>query len=115
MVSPRVHCQPGPWLFSIHINDLPDFVKSGISFMFADDTTIYCIGKNVEEAIDKLNKSSSEIYESPVYAQPTNCTYWKTEAMILKANGFIGPLRPIMFGNAVIKYYNKQYMSGRYD
>ena len=28
----------------------------------------------------------------------------KTEAMILKANGFIGPLRPIMFGNAMIKY-----------
>ena len=24
--------------------------------------------------------------------------------MILKANGFIGPLRPIMLGNAVIKY-----------
>ena len=28
----------------------------------------------------------------------------KTEAMILKANGFIGPLRTIMFGNAVITY-----------
>ena len=28
----------------------------------------------------------------------------KTEAMILKTNGFIGPLRPIMFGNALIKY-----------
>ena len=35
----------GPWLFSIHVNDLPDFVKSGILFMFADDTTIYSIGK----------------------------------------------------------------------
>ena len=28
----------------------------------------------------------------------------KTEAMILKANGFIGLLRPIMFGNALIEY-----------
>ena len=28
----------------------------------------------------------------------------KTETMISKANGFIGPLRPIMFGNAVINY-----------
>ena len=36
-----------------------------------------------------------------VYRQSTNC---KTEAMILKANGFIRPLRPIMLGNAVIKY-----------
>ena len=28
----------------------------------------------------------------------------KTETVISKANGFIGPLRPIMFGIAVIKY-----------
>ena len=28
----------------------------------------------------------------------------KSEVMILKANGFIGPLRPIMFGNALKKY-----------
>ena len=50
----------GQWLFSIHLNDLPDFVKSGILFTFADDTIIYCIGKNVEEVTDKLNKASSQ-------------------------------------------------------
>ena len=49
----------GPRLFSIHVNDLPEFVKSGILFVFADDTIIYCIGKNVEEVTDKLNKASS--------------------------------------------------------
>ena len=53
----------GPRLFSIHVNNLPNFVKSGILFMFADDTIIYCIGKNVEEVIGKLNKASSELYE----------------------------------------------------
>ena len=37
MVSSGVRCQA---LFSIHVNDLPDFAKSGILFMFADDTTI---------------------------------------------------------------------------
>ena len=71
--------------------------------MFADDTTIYCIGKNVEEVTDKLNKASSKLYECCMRNQLTVHT-GKTEAMILKANGFIGPLRPIMFGNAVIKY-----------
>ena len=69
--------------------------------MFADDTTIYCIGKNVEEVIDKLNKTSSELCMSGVCALTVNTG--KTEAMILTSNGFIGPLRPIMFGNALIK------------
>ena len=36
----------------------------------------------------------------------------KTEAMILKANGFIGPLRPIIFGNAVIKYVTNSICLG---
>ena len=71
--------------------------------MFAGDTTIYCIGKNVEEVTDKLNKATSELCEWCMRNQLTVRT-GKTEAMILKANGFIGPLRPIMFGNAVIKY-----------
>ena len=94
----------GPRLFSIHVNDLPDFVKSGILFMFADDTTIYCIGKKVEEVTDKLNKASSELYEWFMRNQLTVHT-GKTEAMILKANGFIGP----------DKVCYKQYMSGHYD
>ena len=52
-----------PRLFSIHVNDLPEFVKRGILLMFADDTTIYCIGNRVEEVVDKLNKASSELYD----------------------------------------------------
>ena len=59
--------------------------------------------KNVEEVTDKLNKASSELYEWCMRNQLTVHT-GKTEAMILKANGFIGPLRRIMFGNAVIMY-----------
>ena len=50
-----------------------------------------------------LNKAASELYEWCMRSQLT-VHINKTEAMILKANGFIGPLRPIMFGNAVMKY-----------
>ena len=89
----------GPQLFSIYVNDLPDFVF-GILFMFADDITIYCIGKNVEDFKDKLNKASSELYEWCMLNQLTVHT-GKTEAMISKTNGFIGPLRIIMFGNGM--------------
>ena len=38
----------GPRLFSIHANDLPDFVSKGYLFMFADDTTLYCVGKDIK-------------------------------------------------------------------
>ena len=85
----------GPRLFSIHVNALPDYVKSGILFMFANDTTIHCMGKKVEEVIDKLSKASSELYEWCMCNQLTVHT-GKTEAMILKAIGFTGPLRPIV-------------------
>ena len=53
----------GQRLFSIYLNDLPDFVENGILFLFAYDTTICCIGKNIEEVKDKLDKASSETYE----------------------------------------------------
>ena len=52
-----------PRLFSVHVNDLPEFVKSGILLMCVADTTIYCIGSHVEEVVDKLNKASSELYD----------------------------------------------------
>ena len=53
----------GPCLFSIHLNDLLDFISKGYLFMFADDTTMYCIGKNIEDVIDQLNDAARELYE----------------------------------------------------
>ena len=46
----------GPTLFTVFINDLPSAVKSGELFMYADDTTVYSIGENVEQAVAQLNK-----------------------------------------------------------
>ena len=44
-----------PLSFTIHVNDLPDFVSKGYLFMFADDTTLYCVGKDIEGVIDMMN------------------------------------------------------------
>ena len=30
--------------------------------MYADDTTVYCIGENVDQAIGQLNKALEELY-----------------------------------------------------
>ena len=34
----------GPILFALFTNDLPENAKSGNFYMYADDTTLYCIG-----------------------------------------------------------------------
>ena len=38
----------GPRLFSIYVNDLPQVPSCGKMEMFADDTTLYCIGRVVQ-------------------------------------------------------------------
>ena len=45
----------GPRLYTIYTNDLPDQVEDGSTVMYADDTTIYSIDKNVEQFILSLN------------------------------------------------------------
>ena len=72
----------GPCLFSIHVNDLPDFVSQGYLFMFADDTILYCVGKDTEGIIDMMNKAAKELFNWCKKNQLTVHT-GKTEAMII--------------------------------
>ena len=50
----------GPRLFKIYV---PDNVSERWVYMFADDTTGYDIGDNIDVATDKLNQMAGEIYE----------------------------------------------------
>ena len=47
----------GPTLFVFFTYDLPPSMPSGIVYMYADDTTIYCVGETADLAIDQLNKA----------------------------------------------------------
>ena len=42
-------------------NDLPSSVSSGSVFMFADDTTVYCISETAEKSIVQLNSALREL------------------------------------------------------
>ena len=101
----------GPRLFSIHVNDLPDSISRGELVMFADDTTIFCTGDNIEEVIDGLNASARELLDWCNRNQLT-VHAGKTEAMILSPKKFIGPLRPILYGTSVINYVKQSTSLG---
>ena len=51
----------GPTLFALFTNDLPENVESGNVYMYADDTTLYCIGDSADKMVSTLNKALSEL------------------------------------------------------
>jgi len=51
----------GPTLFVLYTSDLVEFVQSATVYMYADDTTVYCIGESTEEVSAALNQSLKEL------------------------------------------------------
>ena len=94
----------GPRLFAIYVNDLPTSSETGCIHMFADDTTIYYIGEEVEEIVDALNLILNDF---KVWCCKNHLTVHtgKTVAMLISSHAFVGPMRPLMFGDSYI-YFN---------
>ena len=92
----------GPKLYSLHVNDLPSAITQGEMYLFADDTTVYCTGKDLESVVDTLNTIMDEIYGWCIWnklkVHPGKC-----EAMFMMRSPFIGPMRPILYGGDHIK------------
>jgi len=91
----------GPRLYTMYVNDLPGHIDSGDLYMYADNTTVYCIGPNVDQVISSLNKTMKQVFTWSVKNQLTIHPI-KTEAMILKKSTFIGPPPPLYFGTGLI-------------
>ena len=91
----------GPRLYTIYVNDLPDHTDSGDLYMYADDTTVYCIGQNVDQVISSLNETMKQVLMWSVKNRLTIHPI-KTEAMILKKSAFVGPFPPLYFGTGLI-------------
>ena len=51
----------GPRLFEIHVNNLPESVDEGVICLFADDTTVYYVGNNIEDVSDGLNRIAEDL------------------------------------------------------
>ena len=90
----------GPRLYTIYVNDLPDYIDSGDLYMYADGTTVYCIGQNVDQVITDLNETMKQVL---MWSEKNRLTIIpiKTEAMILRKSAFVGPLPPLHFGTGL--------------
>ena len=89
----------GPKLYTILVNDLPEAITEGEVTLFADDTSIYCIGDNVDKIIDSLNLAMEEVLGG-CRRNKLTVHSGKTEAMLLMKKAFMGPLKPSSTGKA---------------
>ena len=98
----------GPILFSLFCNDLPNICENedGEIFMYADDTTIYAIGKNHDVVCTALSKILCKLYDWCCDNQLTPHP-GKSEFMILSRSNFTGPLQAIKLGKACLKQVEK--------
>ena len=101
----------GPRLFAIYVNDLPTSSETGCIHMFAVDTTIYYIGEEVEEIVDALNLILNDF---KVWCCKNHLTVHtgKTVAMLISSHAFVGPMRPLMFGDSYIYFNTKSTCLG---
>ena len=102
---------PGPTLFVLYTNDLPSSVFSGSVFMYADDTTVYCIGDNVDNAVMSLNAALTDLNR---WCQNNSLTPHspKCEAMLLMKKPMIGPLNSVYIGRDPIEWINHTRLLG---
>ena len=101
----------GPTLFTIFTNDLPAAVKSGEVFMYVDDTTVYCVGNNADEAIAMLNNALQEVYlwclNNKLTPHPG-----KSESMLITRSRCMGPIAPVYIGNSILRWVSMSRVLG---
>lgn len=91
-----------PRLFTYYINDFSDLITKGNLELFADDTTLYIIGYNVDEVVDGLNWALSQIL---LWCRNSKLAIHagESESMIISHRAFCGSLWPIKLGDKILK------------
>lgn len=81
-------------LLDLYTSDLVEFVQSAAVYMYAGDTTVYCIGESIDEVSASLNESLKELY---AWCSINKLNYHpkKSECMLISRESITGPLLPI--------------------
>ena len=101
----------GPTLFVLFTNDLPSSVPTGSVYMYADDTTVFCIGETADLAIAKLNKALREFYNWCLNNRLTPHPS-KSEVILFTKGTPMGPIAPVYLGNSVLSLVTKTRLLG---
>ena len=101
----------GPTLFSLYTSDLPEAITAATTYMYADDTTLYCIGDSIDAVPSELNKALEELLNwckiNSLVPHPKKC-----EAMILHRGRFTGPLKELTLAQHTIKWVTHSSLLG---
>ena len=93
----------GPIPFDLYTGDLPKAVNTATTFLYADDTTTYCVGESVDQVTTTLNKALEELAlwckHNSLVPHPKKC-----DGIILKRNHFICPLGSLKINQHLIKW-----------
>ena len=91
----------GPRLFITYVNDIPDSIRSGDVYMYADDTTIYTIGNTTDEVAIVLQVILDQLQ---TWCQKNRLIIHegKCDAVLLDTKPFIGPLKPLVWGDKTL-------------
>lgn len=93
----------GPTLFSVFANDLPESVLSAETYLYANDTTIYCAAETIDVLTNTLNNVLAELQEwcdrNLLVPHPEKC-----KAMIMQRKPFTAPLQALRLGNNIINW-----------
>lgn len=103
----------GPTLFALYTNDLPDNITNATVFMYADDTTLFCIGDTVDIVIAELNAALKELelwcLRNQLLPHPKKC-----EGMLIHRGNFNGPLQSLILMNHCIRWVKHTRLLGVY-
>jgi hypothetical protein len=90
---------------------MPSSIKRGTVYMYADDTTVYVIGKSIDKVTVSLNLALSDLYTwctaNSLTPRPTKC-----EAMLLHRGSFHGPINCLNIGKNAVKWVNSTRLLG---
>ena len=94
----------GPTLFSLFTNDLPKSLRSAEIYLYADDTTIYCIAETMDLLTNSLNNVLAELQEwcdRNSMVRTHTYVYKKCKAMLMQRKStFTGPIQALRLGSS---------------
>jgi len=102
----------GLTLFSLFINDLPNSLRSAETYLYVEDTTIYCISETMDLQTNILNNVLAELQKwCDGYLMIPHPE--KSKAMIMqRQSSFIGPIQALRLGNTTIKWTTSERLLG---